>query len=280
MEGPGVGERDIRIVLVEPRHPGNVGAAARAMKTMGLDRLSLVRPAEFPSLEAEQRAVSAADVLEAAHVCDTVREAIADCGLVIGTAGRARQHAPPLLDARGAAAKIVAEAAAGASVAILFGSERDGLSNADLESCAFQLTIPTGEALGSLNLAAAVQLVGYEVFMAAREEMAARETAVESGETAGRDIAWQETAGGAAPSVEGPPPRATHEELELFFTKLRAALDGREFFDAENPEPTFKRIRRIFGRARPSSDELHLLHGLVRLIGAECTHPDPGPTRR
>lgn len=235
--------RDIRIVLVEPRHPGNVGAAARAMKTMGLDRLVLVRPAEFPSVEAEQRAVSAADVLGGAPVVDALRDAIADCSLVIATTGRARRHAHPILGPREAASQVVREAAAGASVAIVFGPERDGLSNQDLDACGFQLQIPTDDALPSLNLAAAVQLVCYELRMASAE-LASH--------------------GGGQPAVGATHPKQA--ELEFFYAKLRDALEAADFFDAANPEPTFTRIRRIFGRARPDSTELLLLHGLVRLM--------------
>ena len=235
--------RDIRIVLVEPRHPGNVGAAARAMKTMGLDQLVLVRPDEFPALEAEQRAVSAVDVLERARVVDRLSDAMDGCSLVIGTTGRMRQHAHPILGPREAAAKSVSEADAGASVAILFGSERDGLSNEALDACAYQLTIPTDDALTSLNLAAAVQLVCYEILMASVEPS-------EGGD-------GQPDGGATYP---------TQDEIEFFFARLREALDARSFFDAENPEPTFTRIRRILGRARPDSAELLLLHGLVRLM--------------
>jgi len=236
-----MGTPDIRIVLVEPSHPGNIGAAARAMKTMGLEQLVLVRPAEFPALEADQRAVSAVDVLERAQVVDELSDATRDCSLVIGTTGRVRQHAHPILDPREAARKGIAEAQAGASVAILFGSERDGLSNDALDACAYQLRIPTGDALPSLNLAAAVQLVCYEMLMAANT-----------------------TGGRSDRTLDAPYP--TQDEIEFFYSRLRAALDAHDFFDAQNPEPTFTRIRRIFGRARPDSNELHLLHGLVRLM--------------
>lgn len=239
-----MGPHDIRIVLVEPSHPGNVGAAARAMKTMGLSELVLVRPAEFPALEADQRAVSAVDVLERAQVVEHLSDATRDCSLVIGTTGRTRQHAHPVLDPHEAARKTVDEAETGASVAILFGSERDGLSNDALDACAFQLRIPTGDALPSLNLAAAVQLVCYEILMASTPPSA-------------------HTVGPASTEAAYPP----HDDLEFFYSKLREALDAHDFFDAQNPEPTYTRIRRIFGRARPDSSELLLLHGLVRLMG-------------
>lgn len=237
------GGGSIRIVLVEPRHPGNVGAAARAMKTMGLDQLHLVRPVDFPSLEAEQRAVAAADVLDRAHVVDRLADAIHDCSLVIGTGGRDREHAHPVIGPREAAARVTADADAGAAVAIVFGSERDGLSNASMDACGYQLKIPTDEAQPSLNLAAAVQLVCYELLMARQQP--AHDAPARSG---------------------GEADYPSSDEVEFFFSKLRHALDDREFFGAKNPDPTFTRIRRTLGRSRPDKAELLLLHGLVRLM--------------
>ena len=237
--------RDIRIVLVDPTHPGNVGAAARAMKTMGLEDLVLVRPAEFPSYEAERRAVAAADVLERARVVDDLSDAVGDCALVIGTTGRAREYAHPVLDAREAGPRIVAEAKAGASVAVLFGTERTGLSNDSLNACNYQLLIPTGEALSSLNLAAAVQLVCYEILMA--------DSTHETTEASTRSL----------------PSYPTQKEVEFFYQRLLGILEARDYFDAVNPVHTFTKIRRIFGRARMDAHELSLVHGLVGLMARD-----------
>lgn len=242
-------EPDLRIVLVEPHHPGNVGAAARAMKTMGLARLVLVRPVDFPSVEAEQRAVAAVDVLRDARVVARLDDAISDCTLVIGTTGRAREHPHPELDAREAGRLLAGEAARGASVAVLFGCERDGLSNEALDACQYQLRIPTGAALTSLNLAAAVQLVCYEIMLGARAIDSAPVTS--------------DAANASQGERTGYPTRA---ELEIFYGRLREALDSHDYFHALNPTPTFTKIRRIFGRARPDTHELNLLHGLVKLM--------------
>lgn len=233
---------DIRIVLIEPRHPGNIGAAARAMKTMGLEQLVLVRPVEFPSEEAERRAVAAADLLERARVVERLDDAISDCTLVVGTTGRTREHPHPVLDAREGGRLLAAEATAGAATAVLFGCERDGLSNEALDACHYQLRIPTSDALTSLNLASAVQLVCYEIRMAL---------------AAGTE---------GASAAEALPARPTQAELEIFYSRLREALDSHDYFHAMNPTPTFTKIRRIFGRARPDAHELKLLHGLVKLM--------------
>ncbi len=153
---------NVRIVLVGVRHPGNIGSSARAMKTMGLADLALVAPERFPAPEADTMAASAADVLAGARIFATVSEAVADCGLVIGTTSRPRQHRWHVLEPREAAPEIVAAARA-APVALLFGAERTGLSNEDIEQCQRLLTIPSDDAYPSLNLAMAVQLVAYEL---------------------------------------------------------------------------------------------------------------------
>jgi len=237
---------DVRIVLVETAHPGNIGAAARAMRTMGLDRLWLVRPAEFPSRAADERAVAAAGVLAEARVVDRLEAAVGDCTRVFGTAGRPRQHPLPQIEPREAADRVAQAAEAGESVALVFGPERDGLSNADMALCSDQLRIPTDPDYPSLNLGAAVQLVCWEVFAARRAREGAGAGDVAAGDPSARP--------------------ARVDELEHFFARLRGVLDARAFFDAANSDPTFMRIRRVLGRARPDERELALLHGLVRLM--------------
>ena len=238
---------NIRIVLVEPSHPGNIGAAARAMKTMGLDRLYLVRPKIFPSEEANHRAVSAVDILERAVVTEDLQSAVADCKLVVGGSGRSREFPLPCLDAREGGVRIVQEAMAGDSVAVLFGSEQHGLSNASLDACTYQLRIPTSPDLMSLNLASAVQLISYEIFMAA----SAKEVAAE-------------VDGSTYPS---------QEQLEFFYQHLESALLERDYYGPINPERVDVKLRRLITRARPKDNELRLLHSLVRLMQAESWRP-------
>ena len=238
---------NIRIVLVEPSHPGNIGAAARAMKTMGLESLYLVRPNDFPSKEADDRAVSAIDVLGRAVVTDDLQTAVSGCKLVVGGSGRVRELPLPSLDARKAGVRIAREAAAGDPVAVLFGSEQHGLSNHSLDVCSYQLRIPTSPDLKSLNLAAAVQLVCYEIFMASEET----ESSAESD-------------GSSYPS---------HDELDFFYQHLERTLEERDYYGSINPERVHVKLRRLIARARPKDNELRMLHSLVRLMQAESWRP-------
>lgn len=237
---------NVRIVLVTPQHPGNIGAVARAMKTMGLMQLVLVRPNDFPSYEAERRAAGSADVLEHARIVEETKDAVGDCSLVVGSTARNRTYSHAVLDARPCGEKIVASARSGAQVAVLFGPERTGLSNQDLDLCNAQVTIPTGEALSSLNLASAVQLIAYEVLMAERE-------------------ASPRDADPEAP-VEGPESLPSQAELEFFFRKLERTLDARAFTREGRREATLAKLRRLVVRASPRRRELKMMHSLVRLM--------------
>src|SRR5215475_5726448 len=156
---------DIRIVLVEPSHPGNIGAVARAMKNMALDQLVLVKPKQFPHSEAIARASGADDVLANARVVGSVKEALAGCGFVAATTSRDRDQYFRVADVRDAAERLVAESRR-SPAAVLFGAERTGLRNEDLEPSHILIRIPANEAYLSLNLAMAVQLVAYEIFRA------------------------------------------------------------------------------------------------------------------
>lgn len=234
---------NIRIVLVEPSHPGNIGAAARAMKTMGLHDLYLVRPSRFPDEEADHRAVSAVDILRRAVVTDDLECAVSNCKLVVGGSGRSREFPLPIVDAREGGGRIVREAASGALVAVLFGSEQNGLSNQSLDACSYQLRIPTVSDFASLNLASAVQLVCYEIFMASLL---------------------------AEPTVEGDGHcYPSHEELEFFYQHLKRTLEERDFVGSINPDRVHAKLRRLITRARPKDNELRLLHSLVRLMQAD-----------
>jgi tRNA (cytidine32/uridine32-2'-O)-methyltransferase len=230
---------NIRIVLVEARHPGNIGGVARSMKTMGLEELVLVRPVDFPSADAEARAVGAVDILHRAVVTESLPSVTSDCKLVVGVSARARELPLPLLDARSGGERIVQEAAMGDPVAVLFGPERDGLSNESLDACSYQLRIPTSPDFMSLNLAAAVQLVGYEIFMA--------------GQSAPADAC-------------GNSPYPSQEEVEFFYQHLERTLAERKFARGVNPERVNAKLRRLISRARPQAGELRLLHSLVRLM--------------
>src|SRR5512133_1378919 len=197
----------IRIVLVGTSHPGNIGSAARAMKTMGLEELWLVAPERFPAPEATALAAGADDVRANARVVPDVSTAIADCGLVVGTTARGRHLSWRIVEPREAALEIAA-ASQVSNVAILFGAERTGLHNDDLQLCHTLLTIPTGTAYTSLNLAMAVQVVCYEVCLAVRDR-----------------------AGVGPVRAEGPVPLASAAEMEALYAHLEQVLDEIDFRD-------------------------------------------------
>ena len=228
----------IRIVLVDTSLARNIGSAARAMKTMGLDDLRLVRPQQFPHAEATSLAAGAADLLDRARVCDGILEAVSDCGLVLGASARPRSANWNVLDARGAAARAV-ETAAGAPVAILFGNERNGLSNDDLALCQALLAIPSDPAYESLNLAQAVQVVCYEIRMA----QAAQPRRLE------RDI-----------------PPATAAEVGRLHEHLARVLDAIEFTAARNGPQVVGRLQRLLGRAEPDQEEVQVLRGILTAV--------------
>lgn len=231
---------NIRIVLVGTTHPGNIGATARAMKTMGLSELCLVSPKLYPCAEATARASGADDVLAGARVCQSLDEAIASCSLVFGASARLRSLPWPQLDARASAQQLVMEAAQ-APVALLFGRESSGLTNEELERCHCLVTIPADPQYSSLNLAAAVQVLCYEILMAAM----------------------------AAPQMHQPdaPRLATASEMEHFYAHLEQVLLASGFLNPENPKKLMRRLRRLFNRARPDKIERNILHGILRALG-------------
>lgn len=248
----------IRIVLVGTQHPGNIGSAARAMKTMGLSRLALVAPERFPDREADALAAGARDLLDAATLHDSLADAIADCRLVLGCTARSRRV--PLREQvpRDAAATVLAEAAAGAEVALVFGRERTGLDNEELQLCHGAVHIPSDPDYGSLNLAAAVQVLAYELRM---------------GWLAGLAAAPAAAVPEAAAHERDQP--ASHAELEGFFAQLAETLDDIDFHKGRAPESAMRKLRRLFLRARPDVREVRLLRGILadaqrmaRLAGA------------
>lgn len=229
---------NLRVVLVHTSHPGNIGAAARAMKNMGLDRLYLVEPREFPAPRALWRAAGATDVLERAMVVGSLAEAVADCGLVIGTSARERRIPWPLLDPRECGQRAWQESAQH-QVALVFGREDRGLTNEELAQCGFHVHIPANPEYSSLNLAAAVQVLTYELRMAALAD----------------------TGGGQAQAWDVP--RARAEDIELYFEHLERVLIDIGFHDPANPRQTLPRLRRLLARIRPDRMELSILRGVL-----------------
>lgn len=240
---------NINVVLVNTSHPGNIGAAARAMKNMGLRHLTLVAPQDFPSDTARWRAVSAADIVDNARVVDSLPEAIADSVLVMASSARSRSMPWPMLDPRECARQVVREAKGGEQVSLVFGREDTGLSNEELKLCNYHVQIPADPDYSSLNLAAAAMVLLYEVRMAA--------LAGDGGESEeGRqyvDDAWDV-------------PRATAHQMELFYEHLETALVELGFHDPENPRLLMPRMRRLFGRIRPDRMELNILRGILTHI--------------
>lgn len=230
---------NIRIVLVNTSHPGNIGGVARAMKNMGLSRLYLVAPRQYPDEQATWRAASAGDVLDKAVVTDTLEEAIGDCQFVVGTSARERRIPWPLLDPRSSAGKI-AELSSREQVAVLFGREDRGLTNEELKQCNLHMTIPTSDDYSSLNLAMAVQIVCYELrVLIGSDQDPARE-----------DDEWDA-------------PFSTRENMERFFVHLEQTLTDIEFLDPAAPRQLMARLRRLYSRVRLDEMELNILRGIL-----------------
>jgi len=245
---------DIRVVLVGTSHPGNIGAAARAMKTMGLTQLSLVAPQAFPNAQATARAAGADDLLDTAQVFATLVEAVADCGLIIGSSARLRHLAWPQMGAREAGVLAVTRAVT-SPVAFVFGSERTGLTNTELDHCHCLVNIPTRSDFSSLNLASAVQVVAYEVHMAAQ-------TSGEQGTIGVKEIAGSfETVEKSVPHIPAPA-----SEMERFYTHIEQALADIGFLDLANPRLLMRRLRRLFNRAQPNAVEISLLRGILTAV--------------
>src|SRR5690349_1112421 len=232
----------IRIVLVETSHPGNIGAAARAMKNMGLTDLRLVRPQNFPSSEAYARASGADDVLNAAQVHEQFSDAIADCGLVIGTSARNRHLQWELVEPRECAQRVVT-ASRLSHVALVFGTERTGLTNDELQRCNLLVTIPTHPGYASLNVAMAVQLLAYEVWLAQRD--------------------------GVPPQPERDVPLATGDEMARLYEHIERVLQEIDFQDRTGGGHLMARIRRLFNRAQLDQNEMNILRGILTAVQAK-----------
>ena len=229
----------IRIVLVGTTHPGNIGAVARAMKNMGLSDLALVNPKTFPHAKATARASGAVDVLKNATVVESLAEAVDDCVFVAGASARARSLSWPTLEPRECAAKFQTLLSEG-PVAAVFGPEKSGLSNSDLDLCDVLLTIPTNPDFSSLNLAMSVQVLSYELRMAEQ--------------------------GGEPGVYERDTPLATSDELEHFYKHLEDVLTDIDFLDPDNPRHLMRRLRRLFIRAEVDKNEINILRGVLTAI--------------
>lgn len=239
--------KSIRIVLMNPSHPGNIGATARAMKTMGLSQLVLVKPKLFPDAQATALAAGAEDILAQAQVTDTLIEALSGCHFVIATSARERRLPWPELNPR-EAAQIALKESRGGNVAMLFGSERVGLLNEELQLAHAHLMIPTDSVYASLNLAAAVQVVCYEL------RMAFLETELNKS---------QDSA--VASSIESTP--ATIQEVESFYQHMEKTLLDIQFLNEKHPVKLMRRLRRLFQRARLTQMEVNILRGVLTTFG-------------
>lgn len=237
----------VRFVLIEPSHPGNIGSSARAMRTMGFERLSVVAP-RIENFAADEQAVALAthglDVLQTARTATDLVDALQGSQLAFAMTGYAREFGPPLCDLRTAAQKAHALLAAGGEVAFVFGTERSGLSNEDVERCTDCCAIPADPECASLNLAQAVQIVAYEMQLALRTALG----------DAGVDAALQpfETE-----------PAAAVEQVDGMVTHLEQALLALGYLTADDPRRLSARLRRLFGRARPTLSEIDILRGMA-----------------
>lgn len=236
---------DVRIVLVGTQHPGNIGSAARAMKTMGLSRLVLVAPEKTPDRDTQAMAAGADDLVGAAPVFATLAEAVADCRWVLGCTARNRRIQLEPLHPRDAARRALLAAANG-PVALVFGRERTGLDNDELQLCHAAVHIPSDPAFSSLNLAAAVQVLAYELRCAVLE-------------AAGAD-AQPVVAMRTAPPGEG---SASHAELEGLFGQLAETLEQIDFHKGRAPESAMRKLRRLYLRANLDSADIRLLRGVL-----------------
>lgn len=227
----------IRIVLIDTTHPGNIGATARAMKVMGVSRLHLVNPSKYPHAEATARASGADDILQTACIHETLEEALAGCSLVLGTSARLRSLSMPQLNVRSAALNALEEAG-DQHVAILFGRERHGLTNEQMQCCHQLVHIETNPEYGSLNIAQAVQLVVYELRIAALGSK-----------------------GISLPPSDWEPVDAG--QMEMFYQHLEQTLLDLEFLDPRQPRKLMMRLRRLFNRSRPDQNEVNILRGIL-----------------
>ena len=240
---------NVRIVLVNTSHAGNIGASARAMKNMGLSSLTLVQPKDFPSGVAVGRAASAVDILESAEIVDSLEEAISDCALVICASARSRKIPWPMLTPEEAAVKTLGEPGIN-KVALVFGREDAGLNNNELQLGHFHVQIPAQEHYSSLNLASAVLVICYELYK--------HSLSFHSKELIKDQHHWDQEL-------------ATSEEVEHFYEHLERVMVAIKFHDPENPRQLIQRIRRLFSRIRIDVMEKNILRGILTNVEHSIT---------
>ena len=247
----------VRIVMVNTTLPANIGSALRAMKTMGLNKLVLVAPKTYPHPDIDALAAGATDLIEQIEVVEQLEDAIADCHLVFGTSARSRTIPWPLLDARPAAVKSLnAVAQYGQNIAIIFGREDRGLTNEELALANYHVTIPVNEEYGVLNVAQAIQVICYEMRMAAIDIVGKiADPAATMQVTDSEAMQWDE-------------PLVNHEQMQQFYPHLEKMLAEIEFMDPKNPRLLPLRLRRLFGRIQLDRMEYHLLRGIFSRVQA------------
>lgn len=236
---------DIEFVLSHTTHPGNIGAAARALKTMGLEHLKLVNPKQFPSAEATRRASRADDILAKAQVFERIQDAVAENKLIVGTSARSRTLPWPMLEPRELAQKI-AQDETRRPVAILFGTENSGLTNEELSLCHYHVCIPTNPEYSSLNVASAIQLIAYELRLAALDNSDISREIIECDDP------------GELP--------ATGEQVEQMFEHWQQVMEHTKFFKPLKPKMILMRLRRIFNKSHLTDSEVRLLRGFLASI--------------
>jgi tRNA (cytidine32/uridine32-2'-O)-methyltransferase len=251
----------LRIVMVNTTHPGNIGAAARAMKNMGLSRLYLVDPIAKIDDEAMQRSSRAEDILNNVVICDTLEEALADCGLVVGTSARSRTIPWPLMNPQQCGDRVAQAVSADNEVAIVFGRESRGLTNEELHLCHAHVHIPTEESFSSLNVAQAIQVMAYEMRLAVHENVGQEDK--ESQERWGVD--WDY-------------PLATHEQLNGMLQHMEQTMVEIGFLNPDTPKQLMSRLRRLYQRAAPDQVEINIMRGMMTAMQSQIRSADKGLT--
>lgn len=231
---------NVKVILIGTSHPGNIGSAARAMKVMGLSQLVLVKPECEVDAQTRALAAGAADIAQNAVIVDSLEEAVADCGLVVGSSARSRTLEWPMLEPRECGEKFAIEGE-NHPVALIFGRERTGLTNEELQACHYHVCIPANPEYSSLNLAMAVQTLSYEVRVAHLNRL-------QSG----------------YPARQEEYPR--HKELEMFYEHLEKVITNTQFIAQDKPNMVMTKLRRLFNRARPESQEINILRGILTSV--------------
>lgn len=245
----------VKVVLMRTTHPGNIGSIARAMKTMGLNQLCLVEPECFPSADAYPQAVGAKELLDQAQIVTTLDAAIGECHVVVGASARTRNLSWPLMDPRQTSEILVSKLMADPSlrIALLFGQEASGLSNEELQRCNYHVHIPSVETFSSLNLAMAVQILCYELRMAALASQAIVNEGVKSKSVG--PLTWS--------SHE---PFATANEVDGLLAHMESVMIDVDFLDPQKPGRLMPRLRRLFQRSHLDRMEVNILRGLLTAV--------------